>query len=55
MLHEKPRPIYIRAVMSQWVQKLFEVGCIFFTFEIFKRFTLDFPNHRPLFNNYSFE
>ena len=46
MLHEKPRPIYIRPGMSQWGQKVFEDECPIFllSFELFTRFTKDFPN-----------
>ena len=30
MLHEKPRPIYIRPGMSQWGQKVFKMNVQFF-------------------------
>ena len=57
MLHEKPRPIYIRAGISQWSQTVFEDGCAIFilSFEVFTRFKRDFANHCYLFNNYNFE
>ena len=57
MLHEKPRPIYIRAGISQWDQTIFEAGCVFFIWnfqEIYSRFS-KYVHSYHIFNNCSFE
>ena len=45
MLHEKPRPIYIREGMSQWGQNYLKLDVYLLLFEVFTGFTQDFQNH----------